>query len=41
VDEIRFGEALPLIVEVPGLNGPLPGRRSLPDIIREALGIRV
>jgi len=41
VDEIRFGEALPLIVEIPGMNGPLPGRRSLPDVIREALGIRV
>ena len=41
VEEIRFGEALPLIVEVPGMNGPLPGRKSLTDMIREALGIRV
>jgi len=41
VEEIRFGESLPLIVEIPGMNGPLPGRKSLPDMIREALGIRV
>ena len=41
VEQIRFGEALPLIVEIPGMNGPLPGRKSLPDMIREALGIRV
>jgi V/A-type H+-transporting ATPase subunit F len=41
VEEIRFGEALPLIVEIPGPRGALPGRKSLPDMIREALGIRV
>jgi len=31
----------PLIVEVPGLMGRLPGRKTLVDSIREAIGIRV
>ena len=31
----------PLIVEVPGLQGHLPGRKNLTDSIREALGIQV
>ena len=31
----------PLIVEVPGLMGRLPGRKTLIDSIREAIGIHV
>lgn len=31
----------PLIVEIPGLNGHLEGRKSLSDSIREAIGIEV
>lgn len=31
----------PLIVEVPGLQGHLPGRKTLTDSIREAVGIQV
>ncbi|MDR0539635.1 MAG: ATPase V [Spirochaetaceae bacterium] len=31
----------PLIVEIPGLNGPLPGKKSLVDSIREAIGVHV
>jgi len=31
----------PLIVEIPGLHGHLPGRKTLTDSIREAIGIRV
>jgi len=41
VDELRFDEELPMIVEIPGPEGPLEGRRSLTDIIREAIGIKV
>ena len=41
VDEIRFSEALPLVVEVSGPKGPWPDRRSLADIIREAVGVKV
>ena len=31
----------PLIVEIPGINGRLPGRKTLVDAIREAIGIHV
>jgi V/A-type H+-transporting ATPase subunit F len=31
----------PLVVEVPGLPGRLPGRKTLVDSIREAIGIHV
>ncbi len=31
----------PLIVEIPGLNGHNPSRKSLTDAIREAVGVQV
>lgn len=31
----------PLVVEVPGLQGPLEGRKTLVDAIRQAIGVRV
>ena len=31
----------PLIVEVPGLNGHAPGKKSLSDSIREAVGVNI
>ncbi|MCR5725573.1 MAG: V-type ATP synthase subunit F [Treponema sp.] len=31
----------PLIVEIPGLNGHLSGKRSLSDAIRDAVGIQI
>lgn len=31
----------PLIVEIPGLNGHNPNRKSLTDTIREAIGIQI
>lgn len=31
----------PLIVEIPGLNGHLEGRKSLSESIREAIGVEV
>ncbi|MHC4480419.1 MAG: V-type ATP synthase subunit F [Planctomycetota bacterium] len=41
VNAIRFGEALPLIVEIPGPLGPDEESRSLLSLIREALGIKI
>lgn len=41
VDEIRFDEELPMVVQIPGPQGPIPGRRDLAAIIREAIGIKV
>lgn len=31
----------PLIVEIPGLNGHLEGKKTLTDAIREAIGVQV
>jgi len=41
VDMLRFGGGLPMVVEIPGARGPLAGRRSLSDVIRQAIGVRV
>ncbi len=39
VDEIRMTRTQPLIVEVPGPEGPLTGRKTLRDFVQEAVGI--
>jgi len=41
VDEIRLGREHPLIVEIPGPEGPLPGRKTLRRVVQEAVGISV
>ncbi len=41
IDALRFSEELPMVVEIPGAQGPMPGRRSLSEVIREAIGIKV
>jgi V/A-type H+-transporting ATPase subunit F len=41
VEAIRRELERPLIVEIPGPTGPLPGRRSLRQFVQEAVGIRV
>jgi len=41
VEALRFGEELPLAVEIPGPQGPRPGRRTLADVIRAAVGVKV
>lgn len=41
VDSIRLERDRPLIVEIPGPEGPLPGRKSLRQFVQEAAGIRV
>ena len=40
IDRIRFGTAFPLIVEVPGREGPISESPSLFRLIREAVGIK-
>ncbi len=37
----QMGGAYPLIVEIPGIRGRVPGKRSLIDSIRDAVGIHV
>lgn len=41
VREWQMTGEFPLIVEIPGLHGHLPGRKTLTESIREAIGIRV
>jgi V/A-type H+-transporting ATPase subunit F len=41
LDAMRRSQGRPLIVEIPGPQGPAPARRSLLSVIIEAVGIRV
>jgi V/A-type H+/Na+-transporting ATPase subunit F len=41
VEAIRLERDCPLIVEIPGPEGPLPGRKSLRELVQEAVGISV
>lgn len=41
VETIRLERERPLIVEIPGPEGPLPGRKSMRQFVQEAVGIRV
>ena len=41
VEMIRLERERPLIVEIPGPEGPLPGRKSLREFVEEAVGVSV
>ena len=41
VEMIRLTRDRPLIVEIPGPEGPLPGRKSLREFVQEAVGVSV
>ena len=41
VDALRMGRAAPLVVEVPGPGGPMPGRKTLREFVQVAVGIRI
>jgi vacuolar-type H+-ATPase subunit F/Vma7 len=41
VDQVRFHRAEPVIVEIPGAEGPRPDRRGLMELIRQAIGIGI
>ena len=41
VDTVRLERDRPLIVEIPGPQGSMPGRKSLRQFVQEAVGIRV
>jgi V/A-type H+-transporting ATPase subunit F len=41
VERIRFESSQPVIVEIPGPAGPLPGRKSLRQLAQEAVGIHI
>lgn len=37
----QLSDRYPLVVEIPGITGRLPGRKTLVDSIREAIGVHV
>ncbi len=39
-NELRFESSMPLVVQVPGPEGPAAGRPDLLALIREAMGIK-
>jgi V/A-type H+-transporting ATPase subunit F len=41
VDAYRMRGTFPVVVEIPDAQGPMPGRRSIADLIREAIGFQV
>ena len=41
VERMRFESARPVIVEIPGPAGSLPGRKRLRQLAQEAVGIRI
>ncbi|MCX5813375.1 MAG: V-type ATP synthase subunit F [Proteobacteria bacterium] len=41
VEMIRLEREYPLIVEIPGPEGPLSGRKSLRELVQEAVGVSV
>lgn len=41
IDAIRTERDRPLILEIPGPEGPLPGRKGLREFVQEAVGMRI
>jgi vacuolar-type H+-ATPase subunit F/Vma7 len=41
MDQLRLRDTVPLFIEIPGPAGVRPGRPSLSEIIRRAIGIRI
>jgi V/A-type H+/Na+-transporting ATPase subunit F len=41
IEMIRLTRDRPLIVEIPGPEGPIPGRKSLRAFVQEAVGVSV
>jgi vacuolar-type H+-ATPase subunit F/Vma7 len=41
VDHERFDGEQPVVVQIPGPEGPSPDRRALLDLIRLAIGVRI
>ncbi len=41
ISRIRIERPSPLIAEIPGPDGPMPGRKTLRQFVQEAVGINV
>ena len=41
MDQLKLRSTVPLVVEIPGPGGVRPGRPSLNEVIRRAIGIKI
>ncbi len=41
IDRLKLDAHAPLVVELPGIAGPLPERQTALDLVRQALGLRL
>lgn len=41
IDRLKLDPRAPLVVELPGIQGPAEDRRTALDLVRQALGIRL
>lgn len=41
IEAVRLERDLPLVVEIPGSEGPIAGRKGLRQMVQEAVGVRV
>jgi V/A-type H+-transporting ATPase subunit F len=41
VDQLVYKSELPLIIEIPDLAGPMEGRKTVKEMIRQAVGIQL
>lgn len=41
IEAVRLERERPLILEIPGPEGPLPGRKGLREFVQEAVGMRI
>jgi V/A-type H+-transporting ATPase subunit F len=41
MDQLKLRSTVPLVVEIPGPEGPRPDRPSLSEVIRRAIGVKI
>lgn len=41
VDQYIYKSELPLIIEIPDLRGPMEGRKTVKELIRQAVGVQL
>lgn len=41
VDQYVYKSELPLIIEIPDLRGPMEGRKTVKEMIRQAVGVQL
>ncbi len=41
MDDLKMHSTVPLVVEIPGPGGPPPGKQSLNEMVKRAIGIKI